>query len=56
MTNFRKAVKNLLDSNLSDEVIKELLQEMLCPCNEVTFTDAYWRKEMPWVNSQYGDH
>lgn len=30
MTNFRKAVKNLVDSDLPDSAVKDLLREMLC--------------------------
>ena len=34
MTNFRKAVKNLVDSELSDQAVKDLLREMLCKSKE----------------------
>ena len=30
MTNFRKAVRNLVDSDLPDQAVKDLLREMLC--------------------------
>ena len=34
MTNFRKAVKNLVDSDLPDQAVKDLLREMLCKSKE----------------------
>ena len=34
MTNFRKAIKNLLDSDLPDQAVKDLLREMLCKSKE----------------------
>ena len=40
MTNFRKAVLNLINSNVPDYVVKELLREMVCPNYENTDCDG----------------
>lgn len=47
MTNFRKAIQNLVNSNMPDDVVRELLREMLCPDKESKNTDLYRQHYQP---------